>query len=164
MVVVGRQNGDDRQTIVHVSVRKDGAHWDCMEPGIGVVTSEETTENSMRVLVIDSGEERVVNWSSEKSLRIGEGVHLGLSHDPKYKKVEVFVHKRRELTESDIKRVQGQLRRNPAGFGFVENAFVPSHIVESIDSSIDEVIAVTIYAKNPAKGEYGWRVIELNAV
>lgn len=163
MVVVGRQNGDHRQTIVHVSFRKGGDFWDCMAPGVGVITSEATDEKAMRVLIIDSGEERVVDWSFEKSLRIGEGVQLGLSHDPKVKQVEVFVVKRRDLPDKDIKHLKSQLRRNSKGFGWVEDAFVPSYIAESIDPTIDEVVALAVYAKNPAKGEFGWRVIQLNA-
>lgn len=70
---------------------------------------------------------------------------------------------RRELPEKDVRRINGQLGRYPKGFGFVEDAFVPSHIVKFIDPSVEEVVALAVYAKNPAKGEYGWRVIELSA-
>ena len=67
------------------------------------------------------------------------------------------------MSQKDVRRSKGQLRRNPKGFGFVEDAFVSPHIVESIDSTIDEVVALAVYAKNPVKGEYGWRVIELSS-
>ena len=164
IVVVGRQNGDDRQTIVHISVRKDGTKWDCLEPGVGVITREATADKSAKVLIVGSGEDVNIDGSSEKFMHVGDGVRFGSARNPKNNRTDVFNVESRELTENDFKRVIGQLRRNSKGFGFVEDAFVPPHIVESIDPSVDEVSALTIYAKNPSKGEYGWRVIELNAV
>ncbi|MBP6421985.1 MAG: tetratricopeptide repeat protein [Propionivibrio sp.] len=162
-LVIGRQNGDDRQTIVHVSVRKDGQQWDSLDSGVGVITSEATADKSIKVLIVESGEEVKIDGSSGKSLHIGDGVQCGFARNPKSNRMDVFNVERRELPEKDVKRVIGQLRRNPKGFGFVEDAFAPPHIVESIDPSIDEVVALAVYAKNPAKGEYGWRVFELNA-
>ena len=104
-----------------------------------------------------------IDASSESTLRIGDGVRCGFARNPKNNRVDVFNVERRELPEKDVRRINGPLRRNPKGFGFVEDAFVPPQIVESIDPSIDQVVAQAVYAKNPAKGEYGWRIIELNA-
>ena len=56
-VVIGRQNGDDRQTIVHVLPRQDGQEWDCLEQILGVAIAEATTEKSMKFLILSSGEE-----------------------------------------------------------------------------------------------------------
>lgn len=162
-VVIGRQNGDDRQTIVHVSVREDGHHWDSLDSGVGVITREAIGDKSTKVLIVDTGEEVKFDGSSESPLRIGDGVQFGFTRNPKNNRMDLFNVERRELPEKDLRRIKGQLRRNPKGFGFVEDVFVPSSIVESIDSSIDEVAVLAIYAKNPAKGEYGWRAVELNA-
>ena len=162
-VVIGRQNGDDRQTIVHVSVREDGQQWDSLDLGVGVITREATAEKSTKVLIVDFGEEVKIDASSESTLRIGDGVRCGFARNPKNNRVDVFNVERRELPEKDVRRINGPLRRNPKGFGFVEDAFAPPQIVESIDPSIEEVVAKAVYAKNPTKGEYGWRIIELNA-
>lgn len=162
-VVIDRQNGDERQTIVHVSVREDGQQWDCLDSGIGVITREATADKSTKVLIVDSGAEAKVDGSAENSLRIGDGVRCGFSRNPKNNKMVAFNVERQELPEQDVRRINGKLRRNPKGFAFVENAFVSPQIVESIDPSIDEVVALAIYAKNPVKDEYGWQVIELNA-
>jgi len=161
-VVIGRQNGDDKQTIVHVSVRKDGKQWDSLNSGVGVVTREAAAEKSVKVLILDSGEEVKIDASLENPLRIGDGVQFCFARNPKNNRVDVFNVERIELPEKDVRRINGLLRRNPKGFGFVEDAFAPPQIVESIDPSIDEVVAQAVYAKNPTKGEYGWRVIELN--
>lgn len=162
-VVIGRQNGDDRQTIVHVSVREDGNQWDSLDSGVGVITREANADKSTKVLILDTGEEVKIDGSSEIPLSIGDGVRFGFARNPKNNRMDLFNVERRELPEKEVRRIKGQLRRNPKGFGFLEDAFVPPNIVESIDSSIDEVVALAVYAKNPAKGEYGWRVVELNA-
>lgn len=163
-VVIGRQNGDDRQTIVHVSVREDGQQWDSLDSGVGVITREASADKSTKVLIVDSGEEVKIDGSSGNSLHIGDGVRCGFARNPKNNRMDVFSVERREFPEKDVRRINGQLRRNPKGFGFVNGAFVPTQIVELIDPCVDEVVALAVYAKNPAKGAYGWRVIKLNAV
>ena len=69
-----------------------------------------------------------------------------------------------ELPEKDVKRVEGQLRRHEKGFGFVDNACVSPQFVDSVDPSVQEVVALAVHAKNPSKGVYGWRVIKLDAL
>ena len=163
-VVVGRQHGDDRQTIVHVAPRKDGQQWDCLEPALGVITRQATADKSMKVLILDSGEEAKIDMASDNLLQIGDGVRCGFVRNPKNNRLDVFNVHRRELPEKDVKHIKGKLRRHPKGFGFVEDAFVPPDIVESIDTSIDDVVALVVYAKNPAKSEFGWRVLEMKSL
>lgn len=103
-IVLGRQNGDDRQTIVHVSARPDGSRWDCLESGGGVVARE-----------------------------------------------------------NDVKRIHGNLLRHADGFGFVDHAFVPQNIVQSVDLATVDVSGLAIYAMNRTKNELGWRVVKLDA-
>lgn len=135
-VVIGRQNGDDRQTIVHVSVREDGQQWDSLDLGVGVITREATAEKSTKVLLLDSGEEVKIDASSESPLRIGDGVRCGFARNPKNNRVvDVFNVERRDLPGKHVRRINGSLCRHPKGFGFVEDAFVPPQLVESIDRS-----------------------------
>ncbi|MDD4967480.1 hypothetical protein [Halothiobacillus sp.] len=162
VVVVGSQNEDDRQTIVHVSARKDGQKWDCLESGIGVVTRETVAEKTTRILILDSGDEVNLNEPSGAAFHIGDGVRFGLARNPKNNRVDVFNVELCELSEKHFKRVKGQLRRNPKGFGFVEDAFVPPYLVERANPDAIEVTAIAVHAKNPAKGGYGWRVVGLD--
>ena len=162
-VVVGRKNGDDQQTIVHVSVRENGQQWDSLDSGMGIVTQEATTEKPTKILILDTGEEIRFESTSARSLRIGDGVRCGFARNPRNNRTDIFNIEYLELPKKNIRQFNGRLNRNPKGFGFVDSAFVPPQIVESVDPIVSEVIALAVYANNPTKGEYGWRVIKLNS-
>jgi tetratricopeptide (TPR) repeat protein len=163
-VVVGRQNGEDGQTIVHVSARPEGNQWDCLEPGAGVVAREATADKPMKIFIAGSGEELGIDRVSGDPLCIGDGVRFGLARNPKNNRVEVFNVERGELPETDVKRIHGHLRRNQKGFGFVEDAFVAPSVLESIESGIEDVVALAVYGKHPKEERRAWRVISLTAV
>lgn len=160
-VVIGRQHGDGRQTIVHVQARLEGKQWDCLEPGAGVIAREATADKSMKVFVAGSGEECGVDEKPEELLRIGDGIRFGLARNPKNNRLEAFNVERGELPEKDVKLIRGQLLRNPKGFGFVDDAFVPPPVVESVGSTIENVVAVAVYGKHPKEDKRAWRVIAL---
>jgi tetratricopeptide (TPR) repeat protein len=161
-IVIGRQSGDDRQTIVHISVRNDGKPWDCLEPAEGVVTLEATAEKSMKVFVAGLREELRIAGATEKPLRICDGVRFGLVRNPKNHRVELFNVEPGELPDNDVKFVKGQLCRKPNGSAVVDDAYVPPYLVGAVVESVDEVGALAIYARNPARGGCGWRVVKLN--
>jgi hypothetical protein len=100
----------------------------------------------------------------EQPLEIGEGVKCGIARNPKNNRIDVLNLERVELSHKQRRCFTGKLRRDAKGFGFVEKAFVPPNIVKSIDSNLEEVTALAVYAKNPAKGDYGWRVVEIKVI
>ncbi|MFA5631946.1 MAG: hypothetical protein WC997_10565 [Porticoccaceae bacterium] len=161
-VVIGRQHGENRETIVHVSARQGGKHWDCLELGVGVVVREASDEKPLKVFIAGTGNELGIENPSAKSLRVGDGVRLGIARNPKNDRLDAFTVERGDLPESDVKYVQGQLRRNQKGFAFVDDAFVAPHLVETVASDVDEVNALAVFAKHPKKGELTWRVIKLS--
>ena len=163
-VVIGRQNGDDRQTIVHVSPRQGGREWDCLEQILGVAIADATTDKSTKFLILSSGEESQINSTVEIPFHVGDGAQLSFARNPKNDRVQVMHAERCELPEKNFKRVEGQLRRHEKGFGFIEDAFVSPQFVDSVDRSVQEVAALAVHAKNLSKGVYGWRVIKLNAL
>ncbi|PRH81320.1 tetratricopeptide repeat-containing protein [Arenimonas caeni] len=160
-VVIGRQDGDDRQTIVHASVRSDGEQWDCLERGTGVVVREAADGKPLKVFIAGSGDELGVDAPDGNVLRVGDGIKLGMTRNPKNDRLDAFNVERGELPDRDVKLVQGQLRRNPKGFAFIDDAFVAPALVDSIDSAIDEVMAVAVYGKHPKEDKRAWRVISL---
>jgi tetratricopeptide (TPR) repeat protein len=163
-VVIGRQNGEDRQTIVHVSARHEGEYWDCLEQSGGVVAREANDEIPMKVFVPGIGDEANVDAPTDESLRVGDGVRFSLARNPKNDRLNAFNVERGELPERDVKVVHGQLYRHPKGFAFVDDAFVAPPLVESVDSTIEEVVAVAVYGKHPKEDKRAWRVITLDAV
>lgn len=163
-IVIGRQNGEDRETIVHVSTRPEGKFWDCLEPRAGVVVRETSNEKPLKVFIAGIGDELGVESPPANPLRIGDGVRICIARNPKNNRLGAFNVELGELPNRDVKLVQGQLRRNPKGFGFVGDAFVPPHIVESVTSDVADVSALAVFGKHPVKDERSWRVIKLDAV
>lgn len=163
-VVIGRQNGEDRQTIVHVSARPDGKRWDCLEAGAGVVVREASDEKPLKVFIAGTGDELGIDPPGSNVLRVGDGIKLGIARNPKNHRLDAFTVERSELPDRDVKLIQGKLRRNPKGFGFVDDAFVPPYIVESVAPDVADVSALAVFGKHPIKGERCWRVIKLGAV
>lgn len=161
-VVIGRQNGEGRETIVHVSARPEGKYWDCLEPRVGVVVRETSNEKPLKVFIADIGDELSVKSPAAKSLRVGDGVRIGITRNPKNNLLDAFNMELGELPDRDVKLVQGQLQRNPKGFGFVDGAFVPPYIFESVASDVADVSALAVFGKHPVKGERNWRVIKLD--
>lgn len=163
-VVIGRQNGDDRQTIVHASVRQNGKKWDCLEQAPGVTINEETAEKLTKFLILSSGEESRINRAVEGPFRIGDGAQLFFARNPNNNRIQVMHAERCDLPAKDAKRIKAPLLRHEKGFGFVEGAFATPQLVDSLDPSIDEVDALAVHARNPSKGVYGWRIIKMNAL
>jgi len=96
-------------------------------------------------------------------LQVGDGVRFGLARNPKNDRLDAFNVERGELPDEDVKVVHGQLRRNPRGFAFVDDAFVAPPLVETVDSTIEDVVAVAVYGKHPKEDKRTWRVISLKA-
>jgi len=162
-VVIGRQNGEDGETIVHVAVRQSGKRWDCLEQGMGVVVREATDGKPAKLFIAGTGDEIGVNDPADKSLRAGDGVRFGLARNPKNDRLDAFNVERGELPDKDVKLVHGQLRRNPRGYAFVDDAFVAPALVDSVDGTIEDVVAVAVYGKHPKEDKRTWRVISLTA-
>ena len=163
-IVIGWQNGEDRETIVHVSTRPEGKFWDCLESRAGVVVRETSNEKPLKVFIAGIGDELGVESPPANPLRIGDGVQICIARNPKNNRLGAFNVELGELPNRDVKLVQGQLRRNPKGFGFVGDAFVPPYIVESVTSDVADVSALAVFGKHPVKDERSWRVIKLDAV
>lgn len=163
-IVIGRQNGEDRETIVHVSTRPEGKFWDCLESRAGVVVRETSNEKPLKVFIAGIGDELGVESPLANPLRIGDGVQICIARNPKNNRLGAFNVELGELPNRDVRLVQGQLRRNPKGFGFVGDAFVPPYIVESVTSDVADVSALAVFGKHPVKDERSWRVIKLDAV
>lgn len=164
-VVIGRQNGENMETIIHVSDRPEGKRLDCLEPGSGVVVREASSQYPLKVFIVGAGDESSIDGLIGKNLRVGDGVRLGTVRNPKHDRVHGFcVMEKDGLPEKDVKLIQGSLRRNPKGFAFVDGAFVPPYIVGCVAPDVADVSALAVFGKQPVKGERSWRVIKLDGV
>lgn len=161
-LVIGKQHGDERRTIVHLSPRTGGVPCDCTMPGQGVVSRTAGGEHAARVLILDTGEEAQLIGPTDDTLSPGARVQFCGARNPRNQRLEVFnVTLRDEGPDPHIRHLRGELMRHPKGFAFVEGAFAPPHLVDSLDPGVGQVVALAVYANNPAKGAFGWRVIQL---
>lgn len=160
-LVIGRENDEDRRTILHVEPRQNGSAWDCLERHIGVVVREATDRSSMKVFIDGTGDEAVVSLHEDDSLRVGDGVRFGVAQNPKNGRLEAFNVERSDLPTESVKLVRGQLRRNTKGFGFIDDVFVAPFLVSSIDNSTEDVTALAVLGKHPSRGDRTWRAISL---
>jgi hypothetical protein len=102
-------------------------------------------------------------WIGKESALVGQGVRFQLTENPKNGRKDLFAVEAGPVPDNDVKLVRGRLRRNPKGFAFVDDAFVPPHIVETIANDVDDVAALIVYAKHPTKDDYSWRAVKLSA-
>lgn len=163
-LVVGRQEGQADETIVQIIHRSDGQPWDCSVPAHGVVVREASDGRPMQVfagrdlgdILVDTGS------TSGGGIRIGEGVSLRLTTNPKNGRVDAFSARPARLPEVDVKQIQGRLRRaDGKGHGFVDEVFVPSHVVKTVPSEVDEVGVLAVFAPHPEKG-HSWRAVRIS--
>lgn len=164
-VVIGRQEEDGRETIVHVTPRTEGTAWDCTREGAGVVVREANTEKPMKLFVGRDSEEISCDaaWLGPEPARVGQGVRFRQATNPKNGRVDVFEVEPGPLPDDDVKLLQGSLRRNPKGFAFIDDAFVPPHVLETVAPSIETVVALVVCGKHPTRNEYSWRAVKLSA-
>lgn len=165
-VVIGRQEGDSRDTIIQVVPRPEGEAWDCTQMGAGVVVREATAEKAMKIYAGRDSDEVSVdgNWISQEPARLGQCVQFRTAENPKNGRKDVFAVEPGPIPDSDVKLVQGRLRRNPKGFAFIEDAFVPPHVVETVRVNVDEVAALIVFSKHPTKNEYSWRAVKISTI
>ena len=94
--------------------------------------------------------------------RVGEGVRFRVTQNRKTGRKDLFAVEPGPHPEVDVKVINGRLKRNPKGFAFVEDAFVPPFLVETIPPNVDTVTAILVYAKNPKEDRYGWRAVTIS--
>lgn len=161
-LVVGRQHGEDRQTIIHVGPRIGGTPWDSLEQHVGVVVRLAAAETSTKVFVDATGDEAVVAARDNPSLRIGDGVQFLVARNPKNGRLDAFNVTRQDVVTDNVRLVYGQLRRNTGGFAFVSDVFVAPFLVSSIDVEAEDVTALAVLGKHPSRNERTWRAISLD--
>ena len=164
-LVVGRQAGQSDQTIVQIIRRSDGEPWDCTVPGHGLVAREASDDRPMQIFAgRDLGDVPAdPGTPTDGKMRLGDGVSFRLTTNPKNGRVDAFAVKPAPLPDVDVKHVQGRLRRaDGKGHGFVDDVFVPPHVVKTVPAEVDEVGVLAVLAPHSEKG-HSWRAVQISA-
>ena len=164
-LVLGRQAGETEETVVQIIRRPDGQAWDRTTIGHGVVAQEAAEGKPMRIFAgrdlgyfpVDS------DFTSDRAMRAGDGVSFRMATNAKTGRVDLFAASAAPLPDTDVKLVQGRLRRaESSAHAFVEDVFVPPHVVKTVPEHVDEVGVVAVYARHPKREGYSWRAVRIS--
>lgn len=150
--------------IVHIAPRMDGALWDCTQQLFGLV--QDVQEDCFWVFLNRNKQMKIFlkNWQGERP-HVGTYVQLFTAVNPKKDRIEVLLAKACKQREmNDVKVASGSLRHHEKGFAFLEDIFIPPHLLSEIVSDVQKVEVIAVYAKNPKKLEYGWRAVFLSLI
>lgn len=165
-MVLGRQAGDAEETVVQIINRPDGKPWDCTAIGHGVVAQEAADGKPMRIFAgRDLGDFPVdSDCTSSRGMGAGDGVSFRMTTNPKNGRIDLFAASPAHLPDTDVKQIHGRLRRaESSAHAFVEDVFVPPHVVKTVPEHVDEVGVVAVYARHPKKEGYSWRAVRISA-
>lgn len=160
-LVLGREEGDSREAIVHISLREEGDPWDCLVTHTGVVASAAENDRPMKVFVEETGDDVIVESHLSENFVVGDGVRCGIAQNPKNNRFSVFRIERAQLPKAGVKTLRGQLRRNPKGFGFVDDTFIAPYLLNDLDEEVQFVEAMAVYGKHPSREGRSWRAISI---
>lgn len=162
-VVLGGRSVSDDKIVVHVSQREDGDFWDTLDEFAGVVSREPNDSKQAQVFLCGVGLEAPVATDFPNSIKVGDGVRARVARNPRNDRPSVFTLEKSDLPSEDIKIVHGTLRRNPNGFGFVEDVFVSPSMINEVPDSVGEVAVMAVYGQHPSRDERSWRAISISA-
>lgn len=90
---------------------------------------------------------------------VGTWLELKLANDGQQLEV-LEAHKVEPKQSERVKLIEGTLKLNPKGFGFVDDAFVAPYLLNGFNDQ-EYVKATKIWDKDPKKGTPSWRVIKI---
>ncbi len=164
-LVIGKQLESSREAIVQISLRSEGTWWDCTDAASGLVSRVASDGKRPRIFVnrdvevgIDEGA-----WIGSRPPALGEGVSFRLTRNQRSDRTDIFAVEPGPRPDFDVRIANGSLKRNPKGFGFLDDAFVAPHLVDGIPPDVIDVAAVLVYAKHPKEERYGWRAVAVSA-
>ncbi|MFB2543824.1 hypothetical protein [Shewanella xiamenensis] len=90
---------------------------------------------------------------------VGTWLELKIANDGQ--QLDVMEARKVEPKQSErVKLIEGTLKLNPKGFGFVNDAFVAPYLLNGFNDQ-EYVKATKIWDKDPKKGTHSWRVIKI---
>lgn len=164
-LVEGIQEGG-QASIVQVATRPDGKPWDCTDERQGIVKKIEE-DNVMQVFLDrqdSSVKVREPALAALEGLQPGDGLRLRVATNPKRQRLDIAWAEPGPMpSHPDIQPFAGLLRRNPKGFGFVDNIFISPPLVENLPEEVSHVTGIAVYSRKPKSEDYGWSAVNLRS-
>lgn len=164
MLLIGIEN--QRRDVLEVLPRPDGNQWDCMERVEGVISQWSTDGDSFKVYCSRDREgwASLASWSGPAELpALGTGVYAWGATNPQSGRFDMHrVESAPVPHHADIGVFRGNLRRADKGFGFVEDVFVPPHLLEAAPHNVLEYAVVAVQSFDKSKQRHGWRAVAIS--
>ena len=165
LVTLGIQEDSNQNLIVNVVERADGAHWDCTHQQLGIISYISEDYENVKVFLNKDNELRLdqnIVKNVKDKLSIGAQVKCFSTINAKSQRIEIshfeFVD---NAKISDAKEEKGELRKNPKGFGFVNDIFIPPNLIQNIEDRTS-ITVKAILNKQRDKDTYSWKAISIS--
>jgi hypothetical protein len=153
--------GDDEKGthVLAIAPRPGGRPWDCLQTGEGIIAHMKDDGTRGGVFLARDSHAILVGQTKndDRPLRAGDAVQVWISRNPKKdQRLEAFyVQRLHSLPQNpDIAIREGELRLHEKGFAFVDDVFVPPHVVDP-DLDHRRVAALCVFDFHKNKGTYG---------
>ena len=162
---VRTESMQDRNVICQLELRTHGAAWDMYPMRAGVVVDVDSSRGISKVAigyekycVIDhANHPESCKWAPGALLQVGLPRDRPLRGFPSV----LVATETMEIPQVDfIRKFDGDLNRNDMkGFGFVDDVFIPSNLVESLPDCADQVSGIALRSMNRLKNIPSWRAL-----
>lgn len=155
----------DRQDILDVSERSSGSKWDQVRREPAVISRIFDDGQHVEVYFDRERYFRVPLWAvpQHDEIKVGMGVMAYTVDVGKEQRTQVvFVEPGPAPEIDDFGVVSGPIRKMDGGFGFVDNVFVPPHLLNDYLGENCEAFAMAIIKWNKKREEWGWQAIAIS--
>ncbi len=156
-----------RRDVLDMVERENGSAWDVVgkEPGVIARVFEDTSQ--VEVYLDRERHFRVPlkMLTDEAQPYPGMGLVAGVVRVGKNSRPQLaFVDSGQQPDIDDFQIVAGTIRRMAAGFGFVEDVFIPPHLLNDFPQGSDEACVMAVVKWNNKREEWGWQAISISQV
>lgn len=162
LLYLGWQEGAKNSTVVRIEVRGDGARWDCTDPVQGLVVSSAVgNSTTVRVHLDRSNSARLSlgDWLGDREPQVGAPVECQVVNNPRTGRTEIVRAADGSILPQDVRTLTGGLRRNPNGFGFVDDVFVSPQLMSDVPAEAENVGVMAVYGQRLGSEDYSWRAV-----
>lgn len=165
VVTLGIQEDSNQNLIVNVVERTDGAYWECTDQDFGMITYISDDSENVRVFFNKDRESKLdknIVQILKGKLSVGSKVKCFSTVNAKSQKIEIsHVQLVENAKISDMREEKGELRKNPKGFGFVNDIFISPNLIQNIEDKTLLTLQA-IYSKQRDKDTYSWKAVSIS--
>ena len=165
LVTLGIQEDSNQNLVVNVIERMDGCEWECTHQQFGIISYISDDYENVKVFLSKDKELKLdqnILRDLKNKISIGSKLKCFSTINAKSQRIEIsHVELVNSAQITDMKEENGELRKNPKGFGFVNDVFISPNLIKNTeDKAIINVQA--IFSKQRDKDTYSWKAISIS--